>query len=184
LPIAERIQLWLEGLSFWEFPFCLLALLIGAGLMRPVLPMMRIGPAEPATPAASTTLHSPLFVALRNIPVDYVAHRYNARVVASGYPHPSVMIAVKPINDEGVLPLLSLTECRDDIIRVGVLALLAKRQAEIENNSPTHWTEFQGSHALLKRRLKKQEAKWQAFKNEAARNNAIAEFRHYAMQWY
>ena len=27
---AERMQLWLEGLSVWELPFCVLALLVGA----------------------------------------------------------------------------------------------------------------------------------------------------------
>ena len=46
-------------------------------------------------------------------PVDYLAHWYNASQVASGYLRPSVMIAVKPISNEGVFPLLHLTEAED-----------------------------------------------------------------------
>lgn len=334
--LAERFQLWFEGISIWEIPFCVLALLVGAGLMRPVLPMFRIGPREPESPPMADGPRSVLFTPFRNtlwtlivlfaiylsfefitlwkrdfppgfyyagyahqgaawltfalalatavlsfvfsgsmlsdnrlrslrrlswiwsaqnlllaaavynrlliyvgyngmtrmrtvgffgitlvvvgfclvvykigqnrgfwwliraqlialvltviaysvFPVDYLAHRYNAAIVDSGYLHPSVMIAVKPKVDEGVLPLLRLTRCEDEIIRNGVLALLAERQREIIDSPETHWTEFQGSRALLKRRLAKQETAWTEFRDDSARKNAIDAFRNYAMQWY
>jgi hypothetical protein len=334
--LAERFQLWFTGLSIWEMPFCVLALLIGAGLMRPVLPLLRIGPIEPEELSSSAPARSPLYAAYRNtlltlivlfavyltfewttlwtrefpvgfyyagyahqgaawltfalalatavlsvvfsgamprddrlgllrrlswiwaaqnmllaaavynrlmiyvgyngmtqmrtvgffgitavvigfslvvykigrergfwwliraqlialvltvivysvFPVDYVAHRYNAATVARGYLHPSVMIAVKPISNEGVFPLLSLTTCEDEIVRNGVLALLAERQRKIEEIPSKHWTEFQGSRELLKRRLKQHESAWTEFRDQPARDHALAAFRAYAMQWY
>ena len=334
--LAERIQLWFEGVSYWEIPFCVLALLIGAGLMRPVLPMLRIGPTGPEDPLAAQGTRSALYTPLRNtlwtlivlfaaylsfefitlwkrdfppgfyyagyahqgaawltfalalatavlslafsgamlrddrlgslrrlswiwsaqnlllaaavynrlmiyvgyngmtrmrtvgffgttlvvvgfclvvykigqnrgfwwliraqlialmltviaysiFPVDYVAHRYNTAIVDTGYLHPSVMIAVKPKGDEGVLPMLSLVHCEDEIIRNGVLALLAQRQLEIEDSPQEHWTEFQGCRALLKRRLAEQESEWSEFRDAVAREHAIEAFRQYAMQWY
>ena len=41
-------------------------------------------------------------IAYSVFPVDYIANRYNVSRVQAGYLHPSVMIAVKPISDEGV----------------------------------------------------------------------------------
>ncbi len=318
---AERLQLWLEGFSFWELPFCVTALLVGAGLMRPALPMFRIGPTLPEKPILSDPVRSPLYAAYRNtlltlivlftvyltfefitlwkrefpagfyyagyahqgaawltfalalatavlslvfngsmlrddrlnllrrltwiwsaqnlllaaavynrlmiyvgyngmtrlrtvaffgttvvvigfclvlckigrdrgfwwliraqlialmltvivysvFPVDYVVHRYNASTVASGYLHPSVMIAVKGIDDEGVFPLLSLTQSEDKIIRDGVRAMLAERQSRIENAQVLNWTGFQGSRELLRRRLKEHESAWTEFKSPAVR---------------
>lgn len=334
--LVERIGLWLQGISIWELPFCVMALLIGAGLMRPALPLFRVGPVDAELLSASQPIRAPLFAAFRNtlitlivlfavyltfewitlwkrdfpsgfyyagyahqgaawltfalalatavlsavfsgkmlrdqrigllrklswvwaaqnlllaaavynrlliyvgyngmtrmrtvgffgitvvvigfclvvykihrergfwwliraqlialvltmivyglFPVDYVAHRYNARTVSDGYLHPSVMIAVKPISDEGVFPLLSLTECDDPIIRDGVLALLAKRQSQLEQVPLTHWTEFQGSRERLRTTLKQQESKWSQYRDQTLRNKAINEFRAYAMQWY
>ena len=123
-------------------------------------------------------------IAYSIFPVDYVVHRYNARAVASGYLHPSVMIAVKPITHEGFFPLMSLTKCEDAIIRNGVLALLAERQSQIEETSNEHWTEFQGSRVLLKQQLLQHQSEWAKFQNESVRQDAIKTFRDYAMQWY
>jgi hypothetical protein len=333
---AERFQLWLQGFSFWEVPFCITAMLMGAGLIRPALPMFRVGPTVSQQRALSDAIRSPLYSAFRNtlltlivlfavylsfefitlwkrefpagfyyagyahqgaawltfalalatavlslvfsgsmlrddrlsllrgltwiwsaqnlllaaavynrlmiyvgyngmtrlrtvaffgttvvvigfclvlykigrdrgfwwlirvqlialvltviaysvFPVDYVVHRYNAATVARGYLHPSVMIAVKGIDDEGVFPLLSLTQSEDKIIRDGVRAMLAERQIRIENSPVQSWTGFQGSRELLKRRLRKHESAWTEFKSPAARSNAIAAFQAYAMQWY
>ncbi len=66
-------------------------------------------------------------------PVDYVAHRYNVSRILAGDLRPSVMIAVKPIDDEGYFPLLQLLSTDNATIREGVLAMLAKRQQEIES---------------------------------------------------
>jgi hypothetical protein len=334
--LTERIELWLEGLSIWELPFCLLALLIGCGLMRPVLPLFQIGPVEAELLTSSKRVPSPLYAAYRNtlltlivlfavyltfewitlwkrdfpsgfyyagyahqgaawltvalalatavlsaifsgtmlrddrleflrrlswiwsaqnlllaaavynrlqiyigyngmtrlrtvgffgitvvviglclvvykinrergfwwliraqlialvltvilyslFPVDYVAHRYNVAAVARGYLHPSVMIAVKPISDEGIFPLLNLANCDDEIIRNGVLARLAERQHQLEQLPKTHWTEFQASRELLKARLKRHESAWVKYRDKPTRDQAIATFRGYAMQWY
>lgn len=333
--LTDRIQLWFRGISIFEFPFCVFALLIGIGLMRPVVPLLSIGPAD-SEDAALESLRSPLYPAFRNtllvlialfavylvfefttlwkkefpagfyyagyahqgaawltyalalatavlstifsgsmlrddriavvrrlawiwsalnillaaavynrlliyvgyngmtrmrtigffgitvvvigfvlvlykigrrrsfwwlvrsqliafmltviaysvFPVDYVAHRYNARMILSGSMHPSVMIAVKPISDEGYLPLLQLTECDDPIVRDGVLAMLAARQIELTEEPDSHWTQWQGATELLKNRLQINEAMWADFNDPVRRDEAIGEFREYAMEWY
>ncbi len=121
-------------------------------------------------------------------PVDYVAHRYNASRIKAGYLHPSVMIAVKPITDEGILPLLELADVDDVKIREGVRALLAERQSQIEDDStesPWHWSRYQASTDMLYRELAKNQIDWANYlQAPETRARAIAEFREYAMQWY
>lgn len=121
-------------------------------------------------------------------PVDYLAHRYNASQVADGYLKPSVMIAVKPIDDEGVFPLLDLVDHPDKLIREGVRAMLAERQLAIESYSrdtPWHWHRYQYSKTCLYQRLASQQSKWKKhMRDPQSRELAISEFQNYAMQWY
>ncbi len=121
-------------------------------------------------------------------PVDYIAHRYNAARVADGYLKPSVMIAVKPIDDEGVFPILDLVDHSDVIIREGVRAMLAERQRQIESYSqdtPWHWHRYQYSKARLYRLLDQNKSKWSDYVNDPeARQQATTKFEDYAMQWY
>lgn len=123
-------------------------------------------------------------IAYSVFPVDYVAHRHNVATVNAGYLHPSVMIVVKSKDDEGYLPLFALTDHDDPIIRDGVLAILAQREAELDAMSAAHWTEFQAANWLLYRRLKENHSDWIRFQQTAARASAIERFRNYAMQWY
>ena len=129
-----------------------------------------------------------VLVALSIFPVDYLAHRYNIRQVTAGRLHPSVMIAVKPMQDEGLLPLIDVADqVTDPIIREGMLAMLAERQLEIEAFSklPWHWTKYQASTDRLYRRLKRSESLWADFlAYEIKRKQAIKSFRAYSMQWY
>ena len=79
-------------------------------------------------------------------PVDWVSHRYNVSRITDGYLHPSVMIAVKPVDDSAMLCLLDLVSTKDPLIREGALAMLAQRQDEIESlgkQEPWHWTKYQ-----------------------------------------
>lgn len=121
-------------------------------------------------------------------PVDWVAHRYNASRVSSGYLHPSVMIAVKPMDDEGMLPLLDLVDTEDATIREGVRALLARRQKQIESESeksPWHWTRYQGSTSRLYEQMATNQSKWDRYlKDPSAQQVAIDAYEDYAMQWY
>ncbi len=121
-------------------------------------------------------------------PVDLIVHRYNASRVAAGYFHPAVMIAVKPIDDEGVFPLLALVDSPDETIRQGVLAMLADRQLALETGSnefPWHWTRYQMSSDSLARELAKNQDLWAKYRLEAdQRMLAIEKFKAYAMQWY
>ncbi len=85
-------------------------------------------------------------------PVDYIVHRYNVSRILAGDLRPAVMIAVKPIDDEGYFPLLQWMSIDDAIIREGVLAMLAKRQTEIESfadDQPWHWTRYQADKYVL-----------------------------------
>lgn len=121
-------------------------------------------------------------------PVDYVAHRYNAARVAAGYPKPAVMIAVKPIDDEGIFPLLDLVDAEDPYIREGVRAKLAQRQLDIESYSrdtPWHWHRYQYSKTVLYQRLDRNKSKWAKYlDDETARVNTLGQFDAYTMQWY
>ncbi len=121
-------------------------------------------------------------------PVDYVAQRYNAARIRQGRLHPAVMIAVKPIDDEGVFPLLQLIDTEDQKIREGVRAMLAERQLRIERFSRDgdwHWTQFEGAKAMLYPELAKNESKWATYRGDAvARQRAIDRFVAYSMQWY
>jgi len=121
-------------------------------------------------------------------PVDYVVHRYNASAVAMGYLQPSVMIAVKPINDEGMFPLFDLLDTSDPIIREGVRAQMAERQLAIESYSwdrPWHWHRTQYSKTRLYRKLQQFESNWTDYRTDAdARTKAIERLKTYAMQWY
>lgn len=100
------------------------------------------------------------------VPVDYVAHRYNVSRVAGGYLNPSVMIAVKPIDDEGIFPLLDLVNHPGESIREGVLAMLAKRQRQIEAYSrDTPWSghRYQYSKTVLYQKLLSQKSTWDPY---------------------
>tara|TARA_R110002049_G_scaffold4601_5_gene32025 strand:+ start:43056 stop:44699 length:1644 start_codon:yes stop_codon:yes gene_type:complete len=121
-------------------------------------------------------------------PVDYVAHRYNVGRIRDDYLHPSVMIAVKQIDDEGMLPLMSLTNIDDSIIREGVLAILARRQQEVQawgEREPWDWTRFQFARHLFVNTVSQHQDRIRPYQeSETKRNAAIARFREYAMQWY
>ena len=121
-------------------------------------------------------------------PVDCVMHRYNVSRIASGYLHPSVMVAVKPCSQEGITPLLGLTDVSDPIIREGVLAMLAAHQRSIEQNTvrtPWTWHRFQASANVAYAELAEKQSLWAEYlDDEAARAAAIKRFKAYAMQWY
>lgn len=127
-------------------------------------------------------------IAYSIFPVDYVVHRYNASRINAGYLKPSVMIAVKEIDDEGILPLLKLVDCPDPIIREGVLAILAELAISIEkysSDTPWHWSRYQRSKSVLYQRLKRVEPAWQKYHgDQIARRAAMNEFKQYAMKWY
>ena len=121
-------------------------------------------------------------------PVDYVAHTYNTSRVTAGYLHPSVMIAVKPMDDMGYLAAMGLTDCEDAIIREGVRAMMAERQLGIEaetDERPWHWTRFQAATDELYESMAEREATWANYRvNARLRQARIEQFRGYAMQWY
>lgn len=123
-------------------------------------------------------------IAYSVFPVDYVAHRYNAAQVANGHLHPAVMIAVKPIDDEGISPLLNLVDCPNRVIRGGVRAILAERQATLESQEGQGWTAYQGSSSRLRRVLRENESKWSGYTDPKTRQSTINNFREYAMKWY
>jgi len=127
-------------------------------------------------------------IAFTLFPVDYVAQRYNVSRINKGYLPPSVMIAVKPKDDSGYLPMLELVECPDKIIREGVRAMLAERQLGIElktEASTWHWTRYQAATDILYRRMVGRESLWQSYRNDRGeRAMQISQFEDYAMQWY
>lgn len=121
-------------------------------------------------------------------PVDALVHRYNVQRILSGDSAPSVQISVHPISAEGVPVLLPLAECSDEIVRAGVLAMLAERQDEAQARANANewkgWTTYQGSEQVLLDQLDKHQAKWSQYMNLQKRREALAAFHKYAYQWF
>jgi hypothetical protein len=130
-------------------------------------------------------------------PLDTIVVSYNVRRILAGDPAPCVQISVHPINSEGVLLLLPLTECDDEIIRDGVRAMLAQRRfhaiAKGRNQSiraarrgdKLRWTAYQLADALALREFRTNEERWKRIAGNRKDHNAIlSRFHDYAYQWY
>ena len=122
------------------------------------------------------------------LPVDAIAHGYNVRRVLADDPAPSVQISVHPISAEGVPTLLPLMHCENEIIRHGVLAMLAARleeaEARAEQTRGDGWTAYQMADRYLLDRLTIASGEWTAYRNPQRREEALRRFREYAYQWY
>jgi hypothetical protein len=121
--------------------------------------------------------------------------RYNVSRILAGDPAPSVQISVHPIDAEGVRELFPLMECRDEIIREGVKALLARRESEMaaEDNRTANlhlrspWEELTSvqlaTEALL-HELNNNHDRMSPYGNPVKRQEAWERFQKYAYQWY
>ena len=84
--------------------------------------------------------------------------------------------------------LLPLVHCDDEIIRDGVLAMLAARleeaEARAEQTRGDGWTAYQMADRYLLDRLTIASGEWTAYRNPRRREEALRRFREYAYQWY
>ena len=114
--------------------------------------------------------------------------RHNVQRVLAGDLTPAVQISVHQTSAEGVLQLLPLTRCDDEIIREGVKAVLAQYQNNSENFATRRkalgWTSRQFADDELLRVLQKSQADWSDYKDEPRRSTAITRFHEYAYQWF
>ena len=121
-------------------------------------------------------------------PVDTLVVNYNVNRILGGDPAPSVQISVHPIGSEGVVRLLPLLECHDELIREGVRAMLTERlgQAEqlLETRKHLGWTAYQISDVLAAKALRREKDALTTFQNETTRRSALQRFHDYAYQWY
>jgi hypothetical protein len=122
------------------------------------------------------------------IPVDTIVVSYNVGRILDGDPAPSVQISVHPISSEGVLLLEPLLDCKDDVIREGVRAMLAKRQSMAERLAEQRkdlgWTSYQISDRMVLDALRKDSARWEQYSDPDQRNAALRRFDDYAYQWF
>ncbi len=121
-------------------------------------------------------------------PIDYLVHRYNVTQVLGGNLRPSVMIAVKPIDDGGMISLPALVNHPDPIIANGVRAMLAQRSLQIRervSSVPWHWHHHQWATKLAYHRIWQTRRSWAGYRDDpAARSAAIDALKKYAMRWY
>ena len=121
-------------------------------------------------------------------PVDALVHRYNVRRIMAGDSAPSVQISVHPISAEGIPALLPLADCPDEIVREGVLAMLADRHDEarqcVRASQAKGWTAFQGAERAMLDQLDQHQAKWAKYGDLQKRRAALAAFHDYAWQWF
>lgn len=122
------------------------------------------------------------------LPVDLLVHTYNVRRVLAGDLAPVVQISVHPIDTGGLVALRPLLECDDEIIRRGIGALLAEREAAIAPTGPAGnlfgWTRFQLSERLLRHQMTAAPVPPPLRDNGAERELALRRFHEYAYQWY
>jgi hypothetical protein len=122
------------------------------------------------------------------LPVDAWVMRHNVQRVLSGDMSPAVQISVHQTSAEGVLQLLPLIRCDDDIIREGVKAVLAQYQDYSENLATKRknlgWTSRQIADEELLRTLQESQREWSDYKDEPRRRTAITSFHEYAYQWF
>ena len=64
---------WVAGISIWEAPFCIAALLLGVGLLRPALPLRTVGPTSNFAELAPGQAASPWYAVFRNTLVTLIA---------------------------------------------------------------------------------------------------------------
>ena len=121
-------------------------------------------------------------------PVDLLVHQYNVRQIVRGDLAPSVQISVHPNSPEGYLQLLPLADCRDEIIRDGVRAMLAEQELALAQRKQQRrelgWTTFQAADQMLDVSLTGDGSLWSEFRDDARRKSALERFHKYAYQWY
>ena len=127
-------------------------------------------------------------------PVDLLVMRYNVARILAGDSAPSVQISVHPIDAEGLRELRPLMECRDEIVREGIKALLARRESEMAvedqrtGNVYSKWeqlTAVQFANEALLHELNDDRDRFQPYGGELiGRQNAWERFQKYAYQWY
>lgn len=122
------------------------------------------------------------------LPVDAWVMRHNVRRVLSGDLTPSVQISVHPTTSEGVLELLPLVHCENEIIREGVRAALAQKQNDLQklaaDRQKLGWTSYQIADDHLLKVLIESQDSWSAYQDGTQRSNAITRFYDYAWQWF
>ncbi|MBC8355340.1 MAG: DUF4173 domain-containing protein [Planctomycetes bacterium] len=121
-------------------------------------------------------------------PLDAIVVGYNVRRILDGDLAPSVQCSVHPISAEGVVLLLPLMECSDDIIREGVAAMLAEREQIVEDRAIHQrregWTSYQLSDAWVLRDLRADRDAWGSYRDSLKRDEALEAFHEYVYQWY
>jgi hypothetical protein len=122
------------------------------------------------------------------LPVDAWVMRHNVSRVLAGDLAPSIQFSYHSTSAEGILNLLPLTQCNDEIIREGVKAILAQYQDYSENLAAERmnlgWTSRQFADDELLRALKKSQSQWVEYKDKSRREAATKPFHEYAYQWY
>ncbi len=126
-------------------------------------------------------------------PVDLIVMRYNVTRIMGGNSAPSVQISVHPLDAEGVRELLPLLQCRDEIVREGVRALLAQRWTALPAAPATglftasRWQEvaqLQLAERLLVDDLQETRSEWEPHIDAPRQHAAWERFREYAYQWH
>ena len=121
-------------------------------------------------------------------PVDALVHRYNVRQIMAGDLAPAVQITEHPVNSEGIMMLLPLTDCPDATIKAGIRAMLAERylrlESELQQRQSLGWTSHQLADTACWQLLQKNRNRWDDHLDDAKRSAAWRQFREYAYQWY
>ena len=127
-------------------------------------------------------------------PVDMLVMRYNVARILAGDSAPSVQISAHPIDAEGLRELRPLMECRDEIVREGIKALLARRESEMAAEDQrtgkvySAWeqlTAVQLANEALLHELNDDRDRFKPYGGDlTARQNAWDRFQKYAYQWY
>ncbi len=119
-------------------------------------------------------------------PVDALVMQYNVRRILTGDSAPAVQIGFHDIDSEGLLCLLPLVDCHDELVREGIKALLTEHLAagylHASRNKPLGWTAYQHADQRLHKQLHAAIGQWPDYGNQT--KVTLDRFRKYVYQWY
>ena len=122
------------------------------------------------------------------LPVDWVAHRYNASRVAAGDPAPLALIAHHQIDTGGLLALEPVLFADDATAARGVAGLIARRASDLPGRTPhgplERLSAYQFAEDAFRRMHARNEHRIESLLSDTNPAAAVAELKAYAWRWW
>jgi hypothetical protein len=123
------------------------------------------------------------------LPIDMFVVKYNVSQIMAGKAAPAVQISVQEISDDGLPFLLPLLDAPNKRIRDGVIAFLAKRDAQLKFNLSVEtdygWPTTQFARRWADQELEAKRLHWITLDPSSSKvQQRWKAFQQYVYQWY